>query len=376
MTETRPEQQVMDRERFVPAELGVYRLSPFGFVGTTLLIFLVAFGSFVAIAEITGRPSVFETIPLTEDLSHTGGRPGFAWQGQYYLMESEAWVGFVLSLILTAALALSENGRWVWKSLEQDLVAALPAEGEADARAFIQGAPRSWRHRYRTMFAIGIVGGLAFNILMMFANGIPAHLYLNSIGLWFTLFTPFLFALGIRAGVDVSRESGELRRLIHTYLDVDLFHLDRQTVFGNLGQRGALSWALMAAIVLLFVADRTQIAVALPTLALSIFGGIFIFGSAVNPVHRRIRDAKQAELVRIHEEMAKCRERALSGDADAASALAGLTDYEQWIEQRPEWPLSPTVTQRFALYILIPIIPIVASYVFEKTADLVLTGAN
>ena len=60
--------------------------------------------------------------------------------------------------------------------------------------------------------------------------------------------------------------------------------------------------------------------------------------------------------------------------AAASSALAGLTDYEIWVAQRPEWPLSTGLATRFSLYILLPILPIVGSYLFEKLADQFVTG--
>ena len=107
-------------------------------------------------------------------------------------------------------------------------------------------------------------------------------------------------------------------------------------------------------------------------MAFATMGAIMVFTSAVRPVHDKIREAKAAELDRIHEAMAEQRERALAGDPEAAGALAGLTDYEQWIEKRPEWPLSPSVTTRLALYVLIPILPIIGSYVFELVADFVI----
>ena len=112
----------------------------------------------------------------------------------------------------------------------------------------------------------------------------------------------------------------------------------------------------------------------IPVVGVSVLGGLFLLTSAVHPVHKEICAAKQAELGRIHAEMDRVRNRALAGDAEAASALAGLTDYEVWITNRPEWPVSSGVSTRFSLYILLPLLPILGSYIFEKIADQLVTG--
>lgn len=345
-------------DRFTPMENLLYRHSPLGFWGTTIAIFVISFGSFLLICQITQRPPIYE---VEADGSIT--------------FPSVVWIGFVLSMILTSALSLSENGVRLWSAVEDDLVRALKPSGEHAARAFSAGVPMSWRGRYLGFFAAGALAGLGFNAFMIVVNAGTLTLYLSSIGLWFLLFAPFLYGLCVRAGVDVARESGELKKLVRDHLHVDLYHLDRLHALGRIGLRAALSWLLMAAVLLLFVVDPTQMTVGQIAIGISIAGGMWVFWSAVRPAHDQIREAKSAELERIHERMALLRDAALEGDVEAASALAGLTDYEIWIEQRPEWPLSPSVTQRFALLILIPVLPIIASYLFEKAADLALGAA-
>jgi hypothetical protein len=369
----------IDQTRFVNTEAVLYRHSPLGFFGTTSAIFLITFGAFLLIAVLTDRPAPFEVYDAESylALSETARqaldqRLSVQLGDTRYVLHQVAWIGFVLSLILTAAIALSENGRRVWLRFEPLLIASLPSSGHADARAITRGSPVSWKKSYQIFFFAGFAGGIIFNIFMMFVNDANLWQYVRSIGLWFLIFSPFLYGMGLRAGTDVARESGEIKRLIHQHLKVDLFHLDRLQVYGHIGLRGALSWLIMASIVLLFIADRSQVWNAVITVLMSVAGGVFVLVSAIQPVHRKIRDAKQVELERIHEEMALCRDRALAGDASASGALAGLTDYEQWIEKRSEWPVSPSVTQRFALYILIPVIPIIGSYVFERVADQIL----
>lgn len=376
-----PTQSVISRDRFAHLEARLYAASPLGFWGTTLAILFVTFGSFVLITELTGRPGLFALMPdCSGDLSavcsardlaryEAGWNLPFDDSARRYQLQSVSWIGFVLSMILTTALALSENGRRVWDSHKPDLIRSLPETGQADAEAISGGVDAGWRAGYMLAFAGGAVGGVLFNVFMIIGQDISLWQYLRSIGLWFLIFSPLLYGLGIRAGVDLARESGEIKRLIRAHLTVDLFHLDRLDVYGRIGMRGALSWMTMAAVLLLFVADSGQVYYSIPAVGLAVLGGGFILVSAVHPVHLKIREAKRAELERVHDEIRRLRDLSFEGDRAAGSALAGLTDYERWIEQRSEWPLSLSTGLRFALYILIPLLPIIGSYAFERVAD-------
>ncbi|WP_203291128.1 hypothetical protein [Maricaulis parjimensis] len=351
---------------FQPAEVHAYRLSPFGFRLTTLLIFAVLYGAYILIAELSSGPSLFETGP----------------DGQV-LLTRVAWIAIVLSLIFTAGTAFTENGMRLWALEADDLAAALGGAGAEEARKLPLGIPVSWRGRYVILFLAGAAAGLGFNVFMILGNGFTISGYLGSVGLWFLLVSPFLYGIGFRAGADVARESGVLKAIIREHLEVDLFHLDQLEVFGRIGLRSARTWMIMAAIILLFLINPNapdelfatdQLGMTIPVVTASVLGGLFLLASALYPVHAKIRAAKQAELDRIHGEMAQMRDKALSGDAEAASALAGLTDYEIWVNNLREWPVSASVTTRFSLYILLPVIPIVGSYLFENLADRLVSG--
>ena len=350
-------QEADDASRRPSFESRMYGLSPFGFYGTTLALFIFVFGCFVLIALGTGRIEILQISAINPGINET------------------AWSGFVLSLVLTIAIALAENRHNMWADHSEALLAALPVSAHTEVRALIAGTPASWLGRYRLFFAMGVVFGLFFNAMIMRSNDASLLDYLQSIGLWFMVFTPPLFGLGFRAAVDVYRSSREIKSLIRRSLQIDLFRLETFHIFGRIGLLGALSWLIMAAVLLLFIVDPGQVWVGLLCVALSATGGLTILIGAIRPVHDKIRLAKETELANIHAEMSKARTLALKGDAAAASALAGLTDYETWIEKRPEWPMSTSVTTRMSLYFLIPLIPIIASYVFEKFADILLSGA-
>lgn len=355
---TTPDTSKTQEERYEPLELAIYSRSPLGYWGTTIALFVFSMGSYALIATLTQRPPLIE---FNEDGS---------WHA-----DNVVYIAFVLSAIFTAAPAISENGRRYWERFAVEMAATVPEAAKPLALQFGDGRLSvKKRPIYRWLLVFGLIGALIQNAIIMVFMGATPLFYLGTVGLWFLLTSPLLYGMGLRAGYDVSREGGELKRFIREHVEIDLFHLDRLDIYGRIGLRAALSWMIMAAVLLLFVVDPRQIWAGLVGLGFAGAGALTIFTSAVRPVHDKIRAAKEAELQRIHEAMAEQRERALSGDSEAAGALAGLTDYEIWIQQRPEWPISPTVTLRFSLYVLIPVVPIIGSYLFENIADFVLLG--
>ena len=351
--------KAVSTDRFVPFEGRLYDQSPLGFWGTTIAIFGVTFGSFLLIALFTGRP------PLLYP-SETGFSLPWETSGQTYRTPDVLHIGFTLSCILTTALALVENGRRLWAYKRPALMAVLPETAHRDVEGLTGGVPGAWRTRYMLFFLLGALGGVSFNIVMMVSMDASPGVYLTSIGLWFLIFSPPLYGLGLRSGVDLNREGSEIKRLIRTHLVVDLHDLEALEVFGRLGLHAALSWFIMGAVLLLFVINPDQIWYALPGCVLSVGGGLFIFYSAVQPVREKIMAAKAEAMRACHAEMKVLRDR---GSKDDMAALGGLSAYCQWVENRSDWPISSTTSLRILLYILIPVLPILGSYLFERLAD-------
>jgi hypothetical protein len=338
------------------AETIIYKASPIGFWGTTSLFFALSAGSYVLIAKTFGQRNVFSI-----------SQSGFA-------LSDTSWIALVVSLIFTAALALPERRRNRWAAHRPDLIATLHLSGHDAAQALAEGSivPRLASYLF---FYTGCTLGLALNLYILRSQSIGIGSYLSSIGLWFTIFTPLVWGLGLRAGVSVAHETRQIAALIRGHLEVDIFKLDKLHVYGRIGLSGARSWLIIVAILLLFIAEPDQIFGATLSVLLAMLGAVLVLNSALRPVHAKIRAAKDYELARVRAEMSDVRTEALNGNSAAASALAGLTDYEQWVEHRSEWPVSNSATTRLMLYFLIPIIPIVGSYVFEKLADTVISGA-
>ena len=231
-----------DPGRFTPLEARLYALLPLDYRITTLLVFVLCFGSLILITWISQAPP-----PLMIEAGEDGA--------VRYEIHGAVWASFVLSLIMTAALGLSEGTRRLSRSEEVALAASLKPDTPAET-ARLRGAPDSWKPWYRGALIAGLIGGLLFNAFMVFGPAsMPLDRYLGSIGLWFVLFSSPLYALGFRAGVNLAREASELSRIVRDHLDVDLFHLERLQVYGRIGLRGAFSWMVMAAIIMLFLAS-------------------------------------------------------------------------------------------------------------------------
>jgi hypothetical protein len=94
----------------------------------------------------------------------------------------------------------------------------------------------------------------------------------------------------------------------------------------------------------------------------------------VRGAHRRIRQAKEAEIVRISDRIRQARDALLGGPAAGQSAgpsdqMSGLIAYLQFIERIPEWPFRPSTAVQFVLYLLIPVASWFGSVIIEALLD-------
>jgi hypothetical protein len=94
----------------------------------------------------------------------------------------------------------------------------------------------------------------------------------------------------------------------------------------------------------------------------------------VRGAHRRIRQAKEAELARISERIRQARALLLDGAADGSPGsspdqMPGLIAYLQLIERIPDWPLQPSTAVQLVLYLLIPVASWFGSVLIEGLLD-------
>jgi hypothetical protein len=145
-------------------------------------------------------------------------------------------------------------------------------------------------------------------------------------------------------------------------------------IFGRRGLRWARFWFLGSALALLLVVNSDQ-----PGVVLAIILGTLAFGAAslILPcvgVHRRLREVKQAELIRVREALERRGAALLEGrrNAEDDPDIPALLAYETRVQAVSEWPFDAPLLLRFALLILIPLGSWVGGAVVEHLVDALL----
>lgn len=283
--------------------------------------------------------------------------------GSPYLLSVPAWSGLVLSLVISAGTALLYYGRLAPHEEHAALIEAL-GEGEALDRVMEDADTAHWSET--AAFWAGIVAGLGLAWVMLEADGEDLAALLTASRIWFTIFIPLSIGLLFRAFVSSQLSDGVMRRAAREGYRHDTLRPERSFVFGRLALRGALTWFLMAAIIMLFFVHGVGSIGAVLTAVVAIGGALSSLIGPLTAVRGEIRKAKETELDRLHAAMREARSGALNGDAGAAQRLGGLAAYEQAVRASPDWPVSAPVTTRFFLYILIPIVPWFGSAMAER----------
>ncbi|MGD0191930.1 MAG: hypothetical protein ABSD74_14410 [Rhizomicrobium sp.] len=308
------EQQLFDR-------------SPLGTFGTAAVLFLVCLGSFEALALFAGYP-------LSDQLS---------------LRPSEgAWPAMILSLLLAVALGMQRYTRL--KDMKD--TPALDQLMACDARQFAVDRPDA-RRRVRNAAWIGMVAGLGLSFVSVPSGVLEKHLALF---LWFAAIQILLGAMFSR-GIVLSRiASRGFAERIDRDLKVDLLRVDDLSLIARSSARVALVWLCVAAVISLFFVNGGASWTVISIIVLSGGMAFWIFFRPLQHVHKRIREAKRAELDRLRKAIAEQREQA-THDHTAASRLHGLLAYETRIEHVHEWPFDQLTLLRVASYVLIPASP-------------------
>lgn len=317
-------------------EVRLHRFSPLAPIATGLVIAVLLYGAYVGLAVHFGQ----EFLNVTE----AGVRinPG-------------SWAAFVISLIFAAALTMPERARAEWQAALPKLEATLDEDGQALARAIAVGPSRTRWRRAVIAFAIGALGGVGFNLWLMRSADLSIAQFAQSTGLWFLIVQPLLFGLGVRAAVQLSDDDKDIARLVRAHLRVDLAQLHALEIYGRLALRGALSWLVMAAIILLFFVFAAPVAVSIVSLVLALLAGGYAFASTIGPVVQVASAVRDSKLAEVRAKIAAAGELTLRGEAPSAP-LSELAAYEAWLEKRPVWPISAPVSRRLALYGLIPVL--------------------
>jgi hypothetical protein len=96
---------------------------------------------------------------------------------------------------------------------------------------------------------------------------------------------------------------------------------------------------------------------------------IFVLLVPAYAAHRRLREAKRAELDRVDREVQHQRDDAMAGDTTAQARMSFLLGYRAHIDGLPDWPFESRLFTRFGLYLLIPLASWLASALVERLVD-------
>ena len=157
--------------------------------------------------------------------------------------------------------------------------------------------------------------------------------------------------------------SGRMSRLAADLKSIDLFDLRPLFPFTQLGLANALLLmgfvaigGLMGLVVGTAIFTAAGLAAALP----------------MRGVHRRITQAKAAELEWVEAKLRLQREVLKTGAERTSGDLSDLAAYRDLVRSVRDWPISTSSYVRFALYLLIPLASWAAAALVERLVDALL----
>ena len=174
---------------------------------------------------------------------------------------------------------------------------------------------------------------------------------------WHRILGPLTMMWAFWLGYAVITVSLRMSRIAERLSHINLLDLSSLTPFAQLGLTNALMgigilsiWSLM---MIEEGFDRMMWIIGGTTLITA----ALVLVAPVRGVHRRIVQAKDAELAWVNAEIAKRRGEYDRPASDRPSGeLADLVTYRSMIDDVPEWPFTTTTYARFVLYALLPVL--------------------
>lgn len=319
------------------------------------------------------------------------------WTERFYraVPVSPIWVGFgivvgLLALFLVIAWAFGglaivrtgELGLWEYREARLAILVALLAgylptahyyvslgakRNLEDLLPMLESSPRSYdevRRRFGLLDAraarkAGLLGILIAPITALSIDRDPA-LFLQReyfgaeqgfawvVGAW----VGWSLGVFVYATLAYARRFSELASQVGR---IDFLDLQRLAPFARQGLRSALLWLVLISLVSLNAVDLIWF---FATAAIALAVGTAALMLPVRGIHLRLRQAKRAELGRVH--------AAIRGDPGGLSGslisehgtslgLSDLLAYRTFLESVREWPFDAPSMLRFALYLAIPL---------------------
>lgn len=187
---------------------------------------------------------------------------------------------------------------------------------------------------------------------------------------WHRTLGPLLAAESAILAYAIVSVSRRMSRLAADLKSIDLFHLEPLAPFTQRGLGNALLLMGFVAIGGLMVLTETGFGLLglLVGTAILLGAGIALL-LPLRGVHRRITQAKAAELEWVDTRLREQRTVLKTGQARTSGDLSDLASYRDLVRAVPDWPIGASGYVRFALYLLIPVVSWAAAALVERLVD-------
>jgi hypothetical protein len=266
-------------------------------------------------------------------------------------------------------------GGWLLRSVRRDLDALAPvlAIEPSELAAERAGIGLFSPSALLVACAGGVAAGVAINSVV---NAIlpPGSAALED-RLWRFVRDVMTWTLAIRLIVVVIGSSQRVSRLSERAARIDLLDLRGLAPLTRIGLRSALAFALAGSMVAAMAEDERTLPVTFVTVAIVGAVGAFALLLPVRGAHRRIRAAKNTELLAVRAAIARTRTGPLVGGAGAAEdtmRLGGLLALEARIAGVGEWPFDVGTFVRFIAFLVLPLGSWIAAALVEWVVSRVL----
>jgi hypothetical protein len=278
------------------------------------------------------------------------------------------------ALIFAVLVGYALGAFW---STREAVVREFEAYGaEAQNAAFIRDEPgefefsldavRASRWAGGAAVALGVAIGVGLALIIDdFGAGTPGVAATGLLFMWILGRIAYFTLLG--ASEAAGARSGEIR--------VDLLNLLPLDRFGRIGLRLALAWLVGISIFALlsflfpFFGAASAWLVMIPAFLSTVLVAMLALMIPVRGVRQRIREAKQAALAELEDELRRTRDAAVKGDLRIQGHLSDLLAYRAFVEGLREWPFDTRTLVRFALYTLIPVGSWLGGALVERLLD-------
>lgn len=166
-------------------------------------------------------------------------------------------------------------------------------------------------------------------------------------------------------------DNARLFRRLKNAVDIDILDTRALNPFGRM----AVSSTLMvigtqASFPIMWLGANTDPWTTMPGVVVTTVVLVYLFIAPVWPVHRALRQAKQAELARVQMDINA--RRGHSNDHGGYDALAPLLSYRRDVQGTPEWPFDLSIVARLGLYLVIVPLTWIGAALIENLVDLFL----